>query len=335
MMTSPRPSSRLRFAAVLLFVSFGALSSCEKEGAVVEPSPRISFEQDVEAHRFVQGLRAALEQGRRPASSEVQLLKTIAKRFPEEPFVEQPMLSILPALKDWDGLSAYLESKARLSDELRMMLTRVYINQADYAGALRACQPMADRDPTHVEANSLAGRAHYFLEQNDEAARYYNRVWNSIVDQGSLVDLANRAMLHFDAGNSEQAQVLLQGALETHPDSISLHNAMARVLAAEGDQVGADRHSARVTELQAEISRVEQNAMLRAAQSLALNEAWAKRDFDGCQRLIHEFLPGADESFRNDLYGFLGSMYEAAGRKEEAAAAIERARQHAAKGERP
>ena len=74
--------------------------------------------------------------------------------------------------------------------------------------------------------------------------------------------------------------------------------------------------------------------MLRAAQTIALNEAWTERDVDKCVRLIHEFLPGAEQSFQEELYGFLGKMYDAVGRSSEAPAAVEAARRHARGGKR-
>lgn len=321
-------------ALVAFALSFGGLA-CQGEEPEQTAAPTPVYAADSSAQSFVRAIREGLAQGKRPPADRVQRLKSIGMLYPEEPEVEQVLLSILPALKDWDGLAPYLEAKAELSNEMRMMLTKVYISQADYEAALRTALELAEAEPSHVDANAFTARAYYFLGKPEEAVRFYDRVWSQVVEQHRVADIANRAMISFDAGDLNAAIEMLQGALEDNADSVHLHNAMARLLAAKGELDEAERHSRIVTALQAKVSKLEQNAMLRAAQTLALNEAWAKKDFNECQRLIYEFLPGAEEDFRNELLRFLGSMYEATGRRAEASAAIEAAHRHATSGKKP
>lgn len=293
---------------------------------------REDFNGNGEAVRFIRSLREGFAQGKRPDFAEIQRLKELAARYPDEAYVENVLLAVLPELQDWDGLAAYLSLKEPLDDRTRARLTRVYFRQSDYEGALRTIAPLAEREPQSVEPNALAARASYFLGDNEAAVRYYDRVWQSILDQGQVSEIANRAMIHFDEGEFGQAEVLLVEALKRSPDSIHAHNALARVLAAGGDPERAAEHTARVTELQREVSMDETRAMRRAAQTLALNEAWGRGDFDGCLSLIHKALPEAEEAFREDLYRFLARMYQSAGREAEIPAVLEAAQEHARKG---
>lgn len=316
----------------ILFLMACVLGACTESQPVegpLEPAPKPVYAEDVQAKAFIGAMRQAVSSGKRPPAAELQRLKDLGMKYPDEATVEQTVLSVLPALREWDGLAAYLEGKSELTTEQKMTLTRVYLNQADYQKALELCGPVADADPTHVEANSLAGRASYFLGQNERAASYYDGVWDSIVDQRMLAELANRAMLHFDSGELDRAIEVVESAQRDNPESAHLHNTISRLLAAKGDLEGAERHSQLFTAMQDKVSEDEQHGMRQASQTLALNEAWGRKDLEGCERLIHKFLPGATESFRNELYRFLGSMYQAAGRQTDAPAAIERARQHA------
>jgi hypothetical protein len=303
-----------------------ALGAC---GGSEPPSTPATFEEDAEAVRLVRSVREGLAQGQRPGTADVQRLKDIARRYPEDAFVEQAIMGVLPPLLDWDGMVAYLEGKDALTDEQRMLLTRVYIQQAAYERARLAITPLADREPENVQANALAGRANFFLGENVTAARYYDRVWPGILEQGLDAEIANRAMIHFDADELDRARELLENELVGTPDSIELCNALSRVLAAVGDAEGSAMLSARVSKLQEALSLSEQRGKLRAAQTNALNEAWGERDFDKCLSLVYEILPGADESFREELYGFLAGMYKAVGREEEVPAVLQKARQHA------
>jgi Flp pilus assembly protein TadD len=295
--------------------------------------PREDFDENAEAVRFVRSLREAFSQGKRPDFEEIQRLKELGARYPVEPYVENVLLAVLPQLQDWDGLAAYLSLKEPLGDRDRVRLTRVYFRQADYGGALRTIAPLAAREPQSVEPNALAGRASYFLGDNEAAARYYDRVWQGILDQGQVAEVANRAMIHLDVGELARAKELLVEALKQSPNSIQAHISLARVLSADGDAAGAAQHSTRVTELQRELSMDETRAMRRAAQTLALNEAWGREDFDGCLTLVYRALPAADEAFREELYRFLARMYQSVGQDAQIPAVLEAAREHARKGE--
>lgn|GEM_PF-2979159 len=326
-MTRALPST---LVALALCAGLYGLAACGAESAAPDPPPE--FSEDAEAVRFVRSLREALQQGQRPPLEEVARLKEIGERYPEDHLVEETLLSILPALKDWSGLVAYLGRRASLNDQHRLLLTRVYIRQADYEGALRTIRELAERDAQHVEANALTARALYFLGRNEDAVVYFDRIQEAVVERGMSPEIALRAMIELDAGRLGEARAMLEAALPRDPDSAHLHNALARVLAALGEHEEAERHAQRVSQIQAEIERFELVAMRRAAQTMTLNAAWGRRDFEECQRLIYLYLPEVSPDFQDQLYGFLGSMYEAAGRGPEAAAAIERARQHARSG---
>ncbi len=316
----------------LVLLSTGVWSGCGKEEPVSPGSTEAGIEQDPEARQLVQRIRDGLAKGERPPVAVSQRLKEIGSRYPEDLFVEQTLLSVLPPMKDWDGLVKYLELKRSLTAENRLTLTKVYLRQGDYESALRTGRPLADRDPSAVEINAYVARAMYLLGDQESAIEYYDRVFSLIIERGMMSEVANRAMISFDAGRVDEALDTLRGQLTDYPDSGHLHYALSRVLAANGEPEEAGYHGEVFAKIQAEISRAETSAMLQAAQTLALNEAWEERDLEMCQLLIYEFLPSAQESFREDLYQFLGRMYEAAGRGAEAATVIQRARQHARTG---
>ncbi len=329
-MTMARVRQRLSF---LLIASVLGLVVCACDSGSQEVmTPRASFEKDAESVRFVRSIREGLNQQRRPPSEEIQKLKVIANKYPDEPFIEELLISLLPALKDWDGLAVYYEHKSALDTEDRSMLARVYIKLADYGRARDVIESVVQEQPMNVEANSLLGRALYFFGEYDRASECYDRVWDSIVSERRVGDITYRAMIHFDEGQAERAVEMLKAGLEDSPDTAVMHNALSRVLAAQGKLDEAEVHSARVHELQKELSRVETSQMLQAARTFSLNRALQAGDMPKCQRLIFEYLPDSDPAFQEDLYRFLESLYRVNGREDEIPAVLERARQEARKG---
>lgn len=327
------PSGRTQLPCLSLLVAVSLLGC--GDGAETQPAAppaAVAFDQDAEAVRIVRGVRESLASRTRPNSDEVQRFKQVANRYADEPFVQEAVVAILPALEDWDGLATFFESKSALGEDDRKLVARVYIRQANYGAARDAILPIADADPEDVEANALAGRAHYFYGENEAAARYYDRVWDGLLAERRLIDLGFRAMIHFDEGDTEAARTLLEQGLELDPKSIALHNAMARVLAGAGELERAEVHSARVRELQQQLSQTEASQMRVAAQVFEINRAMESGDVDGCRARILRLLPEADEAMREQLYGFLDAMYRRAGRAAELPAVLEEARAAAAGG---
>lgn len=317
-------------ALICVMAGSSLLTGCDSGSQ--KATPEVPFEKNGEAVRFVRGLREALVSGRRPPNEEVQRLKAIGIEYPDEAFVSEILLSILPALNDWDGMALHFEAKSQLTMAERGTLARVYIKQANYGAARDVIQPVVDAAPSDIEGNALLARAHYFFGDYDLARKHYDRIWPAILTEKRLGDMTFRAMIHFDDGQATRALEILEAALDGAPDSIALHNALGRILAAEGRQAEAEVHSARASELQEELNRTETSAVLRAARIFALNRALEAGDTDGCQRMIFEYLPDSDANFQEELYRFLTGIYRAAGRELEIPAVLERARQEARKG---
>ena len=325
--------SMSRALVACAFVLFG-LGSCGGEGTTGSPPPgnHIPFEKDADAVRIVRGVRESLASRTRPSSDEVQSFKEVANRYADEPFIQEAVIALLPALEDWDGMATFFESKSELDDTDRKLIARIYIRQANYGAAREAILPLAESQPQDVEANALAGRALYYYGENEAAARHYDRVWEGILSERRIVDLSFRAMIHFDEGDTQSARAMLEEGLKLDPNSIVLHNAMGRVLAGAGEKELAEFHSNRVHELQRELSRNETSQMRVAAQVFEINRALQAGDVDGCRERILRLLPEADEGMREQLYGFLDALYRRAGREAELPAVLQQARASAAGG---
>lgn len=302
------------------------LGGCGGEAGGEDARPAVPFEQDDEAVRVTRAIREALAQGSRPGVEEVQRFKAVAMRHVGTPFVEEALLALLPALKDWEGMALYLMAKPALTDDEAKLLTRVHIKRADFASARDLIRPLADAAPEDLEANTLAGRSYFMNGENEDAALCYDRVADRLLPEQRYHDLAFRAMIHFDEGASGTARELLVAGLAAAPDDIVLNNTMARVLAADGELEEAERHSQRVLELQQALSERETGQMRVAAQIFEINRSLRAGDVDGCRERIYRLLPEADEDLCNQLYRFLESLYQRAGREAELPAVLQRAR---------
>lgn len=320
---TPQSPLTMRLSSLFLAGLISATWSCDGDFA---DAPPIALAQDTQAAGFVARVRDALTQGRRPSADEVQELKRIDREYAETQEVHGILLAVLPALKDWDGLARLYERKSSLSIEDRIALAKIYANLADYAGLVDVLAPVSNERPNDTELNALLGRAYYILDRHELAARHLDAVWESLITAGRTEEIVFRAMIHFDGGEIERARSLLESSVEKHQDSVYLHNALARVLAAAGAEERAAEHARRAGELYAQVTTVEQRMMRSAARTQALNDAFAAGDWDGCHDLIHVMLPEADAAFREQLFGFLSGMYKNAGREAELPAALERAR---------
>ena len=301
------------------------LGGCDS-GGPERDAPAANFDRNGEAVRFVRGLRENVNVGQRPAAEDVERLKQLALQYPGEPFIEEVHLSLLPVLEDWEGLVIYLRAKGELDANERSLLSRACIRLADYAGARDAILPAAQAAPQSIEANALLGRACYFLGQFAQAKAAYDRVWEGMLAEGRVTDIAYRAMIDFEAGESERALGILAGALKAAPESAPVLNSLARVHASQGNMELAETYSAKVARLQDAFAKKSSDKVKRAARIFALNKALSAKDYQECERMVFDFLPESNQSFREELYRFLERLYKSAGRQAEFPAVLERAR---------
>lgn len=281
---------------------------------------------DASSRAYVQSVEAGLARGSRPDAQGVERLKALAVEHPDDEALGKLLLALLPGLKDWEGLARWLEAKRELDDDERVALAKVYVNLGDYDAAWRAVAPVAQREPGALEPNALAARAAYFRGDGAEAARGFDRVWDALCAAGRTEEMSYRAMLFLDAGELDRARSVLELALAKDPDSPYAHNALARVLAAAGDEAGAKAHEARAAVLQDALTAAAKRQMRSAAENNLMNEAAARGDFEGAERLVLRFLADADAERADELLRYLESLYRAAGREAEAPAALEAAR---------
>ncbi len=303
----------------------GLCVACDSAGT--EAVPRVArFEKNDEAVRFVRSLREGMNSGGVPPTADVQRLKALALQYPGEEFIEEIHLSILQGLGDWEGIATYFEAKQELTEEERFTLTRAYLQLANYAGARDAIEALSTAHGTSVEANLLLGRAHYFLGQYDQAVTAYDRVWQQILSQGHTADIAYRAMIHLDRGETAQALALLNGALKANPNSVPVLSSLSRVLASLGRLEEAEVHSATVARLQDAYSQGTAYKERRASRVFALNKALGAGDIAGCERMVFDFLPDADEGFADELFRYLEKIYRLTNRDAELTDVLQRAR---------
>jgi tetratricopeptide (TPR) repeat protein len=319
-------SSHVRRLVGRLCLGACLLVSCDS--GVVEPVVGLStFEADGNAVHFVAGLRALQVKGQRPPIGDVQRLKTLGLKYPGTAVIEDVQQPLLTEMEDWDGLAEYLLSKSQLTNEERVVLTLVSIRQADYAAARTAIQPVADAAPTEVEVNALLGRSCYFLGDFAAASKVYDRIWAGLLSEGRVYDITYRAMIYFDAGETQRAFAILQSAEKAAPTSIVVLNALSRVATSQGKQQLAESYGARVAELQDELAAVTADSVKRASRVVALNGALQNGDLEGCERMIFTYLPDSSPEFRGELYQYLEKLYRRVGRDSELDSVLERARE--------
>ncbi len=299
--------------ACLMACGSGADDSTDS-GNTTQPA---NFEEDAEAVRFVRGLTERVAKGEVPPQPDVQRLKKLALMHSGEDSIEAIHTSLLVKLEDWEGLSVYFQAKPELTRDERFTLTWAYLKQVDYPRARKAIEDFARNNSESLEAQRLLARACYFLGDLDLSAEAYDKVWDQILSQGLTTDIAYRAMIDCDRGETSRALSLLNGALQATPDSVPVLNSLSRVLASQGKLQEAEGYSKRVAQLKEAYDQKASDQRQRTSRIVALNTALGEGNYTACEQLIFQWLPDADEAFAAELVVFLEKIYRLVGREAE------------------
>ena len=300
------------------------LTGCQNE----QPQSRSQFDKDTAAVAQLRRISATLAQVQRTSEQDMAVLKELHNKYPDATPVRQTLQSALVVWKDWDGVVQLIAAvpEAERTRQEKITLVQAYLIVGRYHEAANVAGPLAEASPSDLEANSLAGRAWYYEGRYDDAARAFDRVWNSLVTTQRAEDITLRGLIYFYQGNHQKAIETLKVAFTFQPDYYPGYAALSRVYRALGDERQAEEYQKQGTESFARQSSQRAKLSRVASKLRELELAWNEHRYEDVVRITQSVLQDdAGSGQRQVLYQYLAQAYQALGRTAEAQAALSEA----------
>lgn len=253
-------------------------------------------------------------------------LEELNRRFPKNAAVEAAYEGALFRWKEWPALLALASRRAARSgsDNDRATLATYSFQAGNYAQAARLLRELVATNPANAKLSTQVALVEFKLGQNRSAARRLDAVMDEIFASGGIeaAEAATvRGLIYLHAGEPALAKAVLERGLAVVPEYPAGLAALARVELALGNRATARALSERVSEIAQRITEEENRASRVSALSQLASEACVQRDWNNCERRVHELLEASAPGQRPVIYRYLADIYQTAGWADKAAEA--------------
>lgn len=300
----------------MIFAIFFAFAGCQ--------SKEMPVSVDAQTQNELSRINRLLTTSQPLQPNDFDSLKKIYEKYPKDAQVRNLYKSALIVRKDWTSLENFIKEipENERSREDRINLARVYLRLGRHQDLIDFAKPLAEKDKTDVEFNSLLGFGYFYLGQTDEAAKYLDTVWGKILSEKRADEITTRGLIYFRQNNFPKAIEILEKSLEINPQNATATNALSRIYAAQNNPEKAEEFRKKTTELHEKTEESESMAMRRVNVYYDLQTAWNEKKYAEVIELAQKILPEADEKNKPALYQFIAESYKALGKPEEARSAL-------------
>lgn len=259
--------------------------------------------------------------------TDLDSLKKLYEKYPTADDVRKTLQAALVVRQDWGALEKLLTEipKERQTDADKIELTKVYIKLGKGKEASQTITPFADAKTDDVELNGLAGQAFFVAGQNEEAAKYIDRVWEKLIAAKKVDEITARGLIYFYQGNNQKAVEVLKEANKINANYVPTLNALARVHAAMGNESQAESYRVQIERIMHEVTVDETRKAKLVEHAKELQKAWNEKRYEDVIKIAQGMIPEADPANRAVLYEYMAQSYQALGKTEEAKAAMDEA----------
>lgn len=289
-----------------------------------ETPPEKQLKDDEIAIMTLHEIRARLDRFKSATDEDLKRLREIETKYPDERAVTTTLSYAMLVSRDWEGLAIlYLRlPETELYEEDKMILAQVLVKTGRYEKAIEVLKPLAKEMDNNLGLLILQAHAYSFLGKYKEAVELLDENWDEVIRHNAVEALLIRAMIYFYDGEEIQALDMLNEAFAMDSDSVELeirlHNSISRVLSSLGENQKAQTHSETASELYNKYTEDEKKKYKLGSLSRALNEAFAARNIEECERIIQHMLADADRDLQASLYKYLSEIYQTVGRTKDA-----------------
>ncbi len=264
----------------------------------------------------------ATEQPLLPADFES--LRKIYEKYPQAEQVRNIYQSALVKREDWVLLEKFINEipadQRTRADQLN--LGKVYLKLGHYEDLNAMFKPLADANPNDADFNSLLGFGYFHLGQNDEAAAYLDRIWETIVSEKRIDEITTRGLIYFRQKNYPKTIEVLEKAFEINPLNSTATNTLSRAYTANNNVEKAEEFRKKTAEIHRNAEEFEARSMRNVGLIYDLQTAWTEKKYSEVISLANRILPDAQEKNKPALYQYIAESYKAMGMKTEAEAAL-------------
>lgn len=259
--------------------------------------------------------------------ADLDSLKKLYAKYPTVDDVKKTLQAALVVRRDWSALEKLLTEipKEQQTDADKIELTKVYIKLGKGKEASQTITPFADAKTDDVELNGLAGQAFFVAGQNEEAAKYIDRVWGKLIAAKKVDEITTRGLIYFYQGNNQKAVEVLTEANKINGNYIPTLNALARVYAAMGNETQAESYRTHVEKIMHDVTAEETRNAKLVEHANELQKAWNEKRYEDVIKIAQGMMPDADPANKAVLYEYIAQSYHALGKTEEAKAAMNEA----------
>ncbi len=279
------------------------------------------YSQDANAKSEIMRLNQLLTTGQSVTAADFESIKQIRVKYPNTAEVRVVYQSALINRSDWESVAELIEAipaSQRTRDD-NLNLAKTYLKLARYQEEIALVKPLAEKDKKDFEFNSLLAFGHFFLGQDDEAARLLDSFWETIIQNRRLDEINTRGMIYFRQKNYAKATEIFEKSLEINTNNTTAYNYLSRIYAAQGNEEKAEFYRAKTVELNDKSAADSLEASRRVQQIYALETAWKAKNYSEVINLAKQILPTAVEKDQKIvLYQYLFESYKALGNEKEA-----------------
>jgi len=258
------------------------------------------------------------------APADFESLKKIYEKYPDDSKVRNVYQSALVKREDWVSIENFINripaAEQTRADQLN--LGKVYLKLGRFQELIDLMKPLAETAKTDTDFNALLGFGYFYSGQNDEAAKYFDNVWETIVSEKRVDEITTRGMIYFRQNNFPKAIETFKKSLEINPQNSAATNILSRIYAIENNPEKAEEFRRKTAEIHQKGEESEAKAMQRVSLYYDLQNAWKDKKYSEVIILANRILPEADEKNKPALYQYIAESYKALGNTEEAAAAL-------------
>lgn len=279
---------------------------------------------DKQAIAELSRINQILASGQPFAPADFESLKKIYEKYPDDTQIRNTFQSALVKREDWVSIEKFINripaAERTRADQLN--LGKVYLKLGRFQELIDLMKPLAETAKGDTDFNALLGFGYFYAGQNDEAARYFDNVWEAIISEKRVDEITTRGMIYFRQNNFPKAIETFEKSLEINPQNSTATNILSRIYAAQSNSEKAEEFRRRTAEIHQRGEESEAKAMRQVSLYYDLQNAWKDKKYSEVIALANRILPEADEKNKPALYQYIAESNKALGKMPEAEAAL-------------
>jgi tetratricopeptide (TPR) repeat protein len=278
------------------------------------------FAQDTQSKNELKRIGQALSNGQQITSQDFETIKQIREKYPNVIEIRNVYQSALVKRSDFEGIINLINEipASERTREDNLNLAGSYLKLGRYTETVDTVKPLVEANPKDADYNSLLANGYFYLGQTEDAAKYLDAVWDTIVQNKRIDEINTRGIIYFRRKNYEKAIETFNKSIEINPNDITANNTLSRIYAAQGDSKQAEIYQAKTENAQKLITENETKKSRFVQNYYRLEDAWKAKRYEEVITLSRQMIADTDDKNKSALYQYIAESYKALGKPDDA-----------------